>query len=118
MLRVGLDADTAKVETVHVEADAHSGFARDCSICVRLAGKDELLHLASVEVKSALGVKLLFGGRRKVSTIAPVLALAGGAAFAASWLVGQVTGGAGGNAAAAAVWERATLEVTEGTSLL
>ena len=39
-----------------------------------------------------------------------VLVLAGGAAFAASWFVGQVTGGAGGNVAAAAGWERATLK--------
>src|SRR6266516_5416617 len=44
--------------------------------------------------------------------------LAGGAAFATSWFVGQVTGGAGGNVAAAAVWERATVDVTEGISLL
>src|SRR6266511_4908361 len=61
---------------------------------------------------------ILFGSGWKVATIATVLALAGGAAFAASWFVGQVRGGAGGNVAAAAGWERATVEVTEGISLL
>ena len=44
--------------------------------------------------------------------------LAGGAEFAASWFVGQVMGGAGGNVAAAAGWERATVKMTEGISLL
>ena len=53
---------------------------------------------------------ILFGSRRRVATIAPVLALAGGAAFAASWFVGQVTGGAGQNVVVAAGWERATLK--------
>jgi len=43
--------------------------------------------------------------------------LAGGADFAASWFVGQVMGGAGGKVAAAAGWDRATVEVTEGISL-
>src|SRR6266498_3379524 len=41
-----------------------------------------------------------------------------GAAFAASWFVGRGTGGAGGNVGVAAGWERATLKVTEGISLL
>jgi hypothetical protein len=41
------------------------------------------------------GFVILFGSGRRVATIATVLALAGGAAFAASWFVGRVTGGAG-----------------------
>jgi hypothetical protein len=53
---------------------------------------------------------ILLGSGRKVATIAGVLVLAGGAAFAASWFVGQVTGGAGQNVAVAAGWERATLK--------
>ena len=53
---------------------------------------------------------ILLGSSRKVATIAGVLVLAGGAAFAASWFVGQVTGGAGQNVVVAAGWERATLK--------
>ena len=59
---------------------------------------------------------ILLGSSRKVATIAGVLVLvlvlvlAGGAAFAASWFVGQVTGGAGQNVVVAAAWERATLK--------
>jgi len=53
---------------------------------------------------------ILLGSGRKVATIAGVLVLAGGAAFAASWFVGQVTGGAGQNVVVAAGWERATLK--------
>jgi hypothetical protein len=58
VVRIWLDANSAKVETVCVETNTHSRIARGCPVSVSPARKDKLLQLADVEIKSALGVKL------------------------------------------------------------
>jgi hypothetical protein len=73
-----------------------------------LSTRARVYHIGSFDVIVKTGWPA--GQPAKYKVICTVLALAGGAAFAASWFVGQVTGGGGQNVAVAAGWERATLK--------